>query len=80
MSRLVDAQEAQVPSRLELALGDATDLVRLHAGLVELGLGRVLDGIGHVHVADPVADVVGVARPEEHLDPRLHNVGQGVEE
>ena len=73
-------QEAQVIHRLERASLYAVDRVGRQCLGREGGGARVRDRVGGRETAEPVADPVGVAGPEDHADAALDDGGEGWEE
>ena len=73
-------QEAEVVNGLERAALGAGDGVRGQGRGGEGGLAGVGDRVGGGEAAEPVADPVGVAGPEDDADAALDDGGEGGEE
>ena len=72
--------EAEVARRLERAGLRPVDGVGRQGRGREGGLARVGDGVRGREPAEPVADPVGVAGPQDDADAALHDGGEGREE
>lgn len=75
-----DPEEAEVVDRLKRASFSAIDSVRSE---LQGGEGRgagIVDGVGGVEAAEPVADPVGVAGPHDDADAALDDGREGGEE
>ena len=80
MSGAKDAEEAQIVDRLVGTPLDAIDTVGRQALGGESGGAGIRDGVGGGEAAEPVADPVGVAGPEDDADAALDDGGEGGEE
>ena len=79
MASLVHAQEREVLHVLKGTPLLAVDGVGLEVLAVELLLTGVVDRVGGIVVAVPVADPVGVTGPHQDLDTGFDDVGQLIE-
>jgi len=68
MPSLVDTNEGEVPTALDLTILVATDLERLHLGTVEVLLAIPDKLLSPQLVAEPVANIVGIASVNENGD------------
>ena len=73
-------QEAEVVHRLERASLRPADRVGCQRCGRERRRSGVRDGVGGGEAAEPVADPVGVAGPQDHADAALDDGGEGREE
>lgn len=80
MSGLVYPQEREVVDRFERALLHAINRVRRQILRREPRLSGEINRIGHLVVAQPVADPVGIAGPYDDIDAGLDHVGESGQE
>jgi hypothetical protein len=76
MAGAKDPQPTQVVHVLELATNRTTHSVVLNSRAGKCRGSRVLDTVGYIETAKPVADPVGIAGPDDDLDARLNNCGE----
>lgn len=80
MAGAKNPQPAQIVHGLEFTTGVAINSVGLHGGAGKGRRAGVLDPVGNIESTEPVADPVSITGPDEDLDTRLHNCGEGVKE